>query len=145
VRRTARWWRTVAAAALAGLVVAGCDEGGDDDGDDGSPPAQPADEEYDLTGIWRFQGRESLYKLTQRGRSVQGVFVEPSDPTVRGDIAGVVNGDEVVLYVAVTFDTHPEDNFTARKEGVIHSRNHMTLVVTGGPRYVGQVQQWYRQ
>lgn len=141
-----RWWAALVIAATAAVWWGGCD-----DGDGGRPP--PADEQpppddeetsYDLTGLWRMKNSQATYSLRQRGRSLQGRFYDTSDPTVHGDIAGVVDGDEVALYVAVTFDTHPEDNFVARKEGVIRNRDHMTLVVTGGPKYVGQVQEWYR-
>lgn len=140
-----RWWAAFAIAATAAVWAGGCN-----DGDGGSPPPndeQPPpddDESYDLTGLWRRKNDDATYSLRQRGKSLQGRFYDPSDPTVHGDIAGIVEGDEVTLYVAVTYDTHPEDNFTARKEGIIRSRDHMTLVVTGGPRYVGQVQEWYR-
>jgi len=133
-------------AAAAVVWWGGCDDGGGD----GAPPSdqvQPPDddqEEYDLTGLWRRKNNPATYSLRQSGHSLQGRFYDPSDPTIHGDIAGVVHGDEVSLYVAVTYDTHPEDNFVAKKEGKIRSRDHMTLVVTGGPKYVGQVQEWYR-
>lgn len=149
-------WRSIvrryvgAGAVLLGLALASCDGGGDD-----APPPPPpvddddnggdGDEDYDLTGVWRMKGRSATYRLRQRGRSIQGAYTDPHDPDVHGDIAGAVTGDKVTLYVAVEYASHPADNFTARKEGVIRNKDHMTLVVTGGPKYLGKVQEWYRQ
>ncbi|MCX7819960.1 MAG: hypothetical protein N2652_12265 [Kiritimatiellae bacterium] len=143
IRSALRWWVTFAIAVAGSLGTTGCDS------DDHTPPAKAdehkeEEETYDLTGLWRLKGQQATYSLRQNGPSLQGRYYDPADPTVHGDIAGVVDGDEVALYVAVTFDTHPQDNFVAKKEGVIRNRDHMTLVVTEGPKYVGKVQEWYR-
>lgn len=133
----------VALSVLVGVGFVGCDEGERAE----PPPArhQPEeDEAYDVSGLWRMKGSTATYSLRQQGVSIQGRYSDPTDPTVHGDIAGVVDGQKVVLYVAVTFDTRPQENFVAKKEGLIRNPDHMTLVVTEGPRYVGRVQEWYR-
>ena len=152
MRRMSRGW-IVLAFAMIGLAVAGCDtgDGGGNGGTTDTNTTASTDstssgsQDYDLTGRWRMKTLKATYKLRQSGKSLQGTYYEPDDPTIYGDIAGVVDGDEVAMYVAVTYETHPADNFTARKDGVIRNEDHMTLTITGGPKYVGKVQEWYRQ
>ena len=96
---------------------------------------------YNLSGLWGWT-KPGFYKLKQSGASIQGTYFDPDIPEARGAIAGSVSGDIIKLTIAVTYSTHPEDNFTAIKTGTIHSSKSMTLTVTGGPKYVGQVQQW---
>ncbi len=135
-----------AAVRLLGLAFAGYDEGSDDSSPPPPPPSDDGDRKgYDLTGVWRRKGLTATYRLRQRGRSPQGVYIEADNPDVHGDIAGTVSGDNMDMYVAGEYISHPADNFTARTEGVIHNNDHMTLVVTGGPKYLGKVQEWYRQ
>ena len=128
-----------------GLWLTGCDGGGGDS----SPPSAPEPPSndtpsYDVTGRWSYRDGLAIYVLKQHGTSVQGKYYNPQDPSIHGDIAGSVHGDEITLYVVVTYDNHPEENFTARKDGIIHNDHHMTLVVTQSPHYQGQRQEWYR-
>ena len=102
----------------------------------------PATSSVNLTGTWTRLG--SKYRLKQTGSSLQGTYYEPTDPTVRGAIAGTVSGRNVKMTIAVSYSTKPAENFTAVKGGTINSTNHMTLTVTGGPKFLGNVQQWYR-
>lgn len=98
---------------------------------------------YNLTGLWGWT-KSGFYKLKQSGASIQGTYFDPAIPEARGAIAGSVSGSVIKITVAVTYSTRPQDNFTAIKTGTIHSSNSMTLTVTGGPKYVGQVQQWHK-
>lgn len=97
-----------------------------------------------LTGTWgwKYSGK---YVLRQSGTSLQGSYSDPQDPEIHGAIAGYVQGARLEIDVIVTHDVHREKDFTAHKSGQIHSNDHMTLVVTGGPNYLGDVQEWYRQ
>ena len=138
--------------AVAGIgwlvVLAGCNDGGGGSGSDNTTTndtSSQATEQYNLTGSWRRPGLPSTYRLKQSGSSLQGLYYEPYDADVSGAIAGSVDGNDVSMDVAVHFVSHPEDDFVAHKDGKIHNKDHMTLVVTGGPRYVGQVQEWYRR
>ena len=112
------------------------------------PPAKPVDDDgttaaVNLTGLWGWT-KAGLYKLKQSGASVQGTYFDPDIPEARGAIAGSISGRTIKMTIAVTYSTRPQDNFTAIKTGTIHSSNSMTLTVTGGPKYVGQVQQWHK-
>ena len=98
---------------------------------------------FNLTGLWGWT-KPGLYKLKQSGASIQGTYFDPDIPEARGAIAGSISGSTIKMTIAVTYSTHPQDNFTAIKTGTIHSSNSMTLTVTGGPKYVGQVQQWHK-
>ena len=98
---------------------------------------------YNLTGTWGWT-KAGLYKLKQTGSSLQGTYYDPAIPGARGAIAGTVSGSTVKMTVIVTYQFNPAENFTAQKTGVIHSPTSMTLTVSGGPKYVGQVQQWHK-
>lgn len=97
-----------------------------------------------LTGTWGWQ-YSGLYKLRQSGSSLQGTYIEPGDPNVIGIIAGSIQGARIEMDVMVTHKDNPAANFTAHKSGQIHSSNYITLVVTGGPKFLGNVQEWYKQ
>ena len=105
-------------------------------------PAAPAGG-YNLSGTWGWT-KSGFYKLKQTGASLQGTYYDPGIPGARGAIAGTVSGSTVKMTVVVTYQFNPAENFTAQKTGVIHSSTSMTLTVTGGPKYVGQVQQWHK-
>lgn len=105
-------------------------------------PATPAGG-YNLSGTWGWT-KTGFYKLKQTGASLQGTYYDPGIPGARGAIAGTVSGSTVKMTVVVTYQFNPAENFTAQKTGVIHSSTSMTLTVTGGPKYVGQVQQWHK-
>ncbi|MFO1492918.1 MAG: hypothetical protein U1F87_18875 [Kiritimatiellia bacterium] len=105
-------------------------------------PATPSGG-YDLSGTWGWT-KTGFYKLKQTGASLQGTYYDPGIPGARGAIAGTVSGSTVKMTVIVTYQFNPSENFTAQKTGVIHSSTSMTLTITGGPKYVGQVQQWHK-
>ena len=127
----------LAAAPASSTSTSDASASADEDDD-----AEPAATAVNLTGTWTRLG--SKYRLKQTGSSLQGTYYEPTDPTVRGAIAGTVSGRNVKMTIAVSYSTKPANNFTAVKGGTINSTNHMTLTVTGGPKYLGNVQQWYR-
>ena len=161
--------RKFLAALLAVPVISSCDISGDkkkttttdttdatDKTDAATDTTDTADEasskpttddgtssSFNLTGLWGWT-KPGLYKLKQSGASVQGTYFDPDIPEARGAIAGSISGSTIKMSIAVTYSTHPQDNFTAIKTGTIHSSNSMTLTVTGGPKYVGQVQQWHK-
>ena len=161
--------RKFIAALLAVPVISSCDISGDkkkttttdttdatDKTDAATDTTDTADEasskpttddgtssSFNLTGLWGWT-KPGLYKLKQSGASVQGTYFDPDIPEARGAIAGSISGSTIKMSIAVTYSTHPQDNFTAIKTGVIHSSNSMTLTVTDGPKYVGQVQRWHK-
>ncbi|HOW96870.1 MAG TPA: hypothetical protein P5567_06915 [Kiritimatiellia bacterium] len=119
-----------------------------DQQDDVTPTPEPEPEpepvSVNLTGDWQRPGLGSIYRLNQRGVSLQGAYFELEDPYVSGDIAGTVVGSIIEMDVAVHYTDGIRTDFVAHKSGSIISSDHIRLVVTSSPVAQGQVQNWYR-
>ena len=110
-----------------------------------SSSSSSSSQNYNLTGKWVLSGKTGVYRLTQNGRSVQGLYRDAVNADVSGAIAGSVSGTRVELDVIVEFASDPTQNFTAHKSGTILSENRMELYVTQGPtQYFGHRQLWLR-
>lgn len=114
------------------------------------PPASTAIQRAEATGVnltgeWQRTGLPSIYRFNHTGESLQGIYYEPDDPQVHGDIAGTVNDPYVELDVVVTYADGIRTNFVAHKTGKIMGEDRLRLVVTHSPHAQGQVQDWYRQ
>lgn len=100
---------------------------------------------YDVTGKWYRKPYSAIYQLEQSGTSVQGRYYEPNDDTVYGDIAGTMKNNYIEMDVIVHYLTHPQDNFTAHKEGPVIDNNIIHFTITGGDHFLGQHQTWLRK